>query len=396
MSNEDQLKAALNYLLSLPEYLDFFESYTSGKEIKTTDDLDNLFNAFQKHLFDKGILNEKNELLLKIIKEQSDIFKQQNSSSPLFFINASRRLNDSWIENFNNEFNQCFSGDEFAEEIKPRRYKTITENRILYGIYGDKLFDIYEKYSQFNHPYINYQVSSVFYNSKNYSQGLPILREGILTICSYPHYYWNNEYGIEGAAWMIGDLLYLLGYDIFLQKELWEDKIKLLKLLFLYMSRYICMTKSNLKSIDFYSNRAKIVKGNYMEFVRIFGFGVNPDIQYISDMYLAHWTGLNHNLPMYTKPLDQYYWESMKMYRHGSHIPNDTGGYQEIEDRTWLELVNVGEVRSIMLADTLLKEFENHELNISTLTVNRLFDYLIETKQDNMKNNFDKLSKRKL
>ena len=137
------------------------------------------------------------------------------------------------------------------------------------------------------------------------------------------------------------------------------------------------MTKSNLKSVDFYSNRARIVKSNYMEFIGIFWIGVNPDIQYISDMYLAHQTG-------------------MKMYRHGSHIPNSSGGYQEIEDRTWMELVRDGEIRSIMLADKLLKEFENYELNISNSTIDNIFSILFETKKDDLENYIKKISERKL
>ena len=156
------------------------------------------------------------------------------------------------------------------------------------------------------------------------------------------------------------------------------------------------MTQSNLKSVDFYSNRARIVKGNYMEFIGIFWIGVNPDIQFISDMYLAHQTGMNNGLPMFTKPFDQFYWDSMKMYRHGSHIPNSTGGYQEIEDRTWMELVRDGEIRSIKLADKLLKEFENYELNISNSTIDNIFKILAETKKDDLENYIKKISESKL
>ena len=84
------------------------------------------------------------------------------------------------------------------------------------------------------------------------------------------------------------------------------------------------------------------------------------------------------------------------MYRHGSHIPNSTGGYQEIEDRTWMELVRDGEIRSIMLADKLLKEFENYELNISNSTIENIFRILAETKKDDLENYIKKISERKL
>lgn len=395
MSNEENLRAALQYLMSLEEHHDFFEIYQKDKEIKTSADIEDFFNAFKAHMVEIGKWNNELEITLKIIKEQSDIIKHQKTDSPIFSINKSRKLDDSWIIEFQKEFQQCLTGDQFVEEIKPRRYKTITENLILYGVDGVKLSEVYSKYSEFNHPFVNYSVASVLYNAKNFSSGLPILKEGIKSIASYPNHYWNNEFGIEGASWMIGDLLYLLG-KLLDENNLRNEKIKLLKLLYLYMSRYICMTQSNLKSVDFYSNRARIVKGNYMEFIGIFWIGVNPDIQFISDMYLAHQTGMNNGLPMFTKPFDQFYWDSMKMYRHGSHIPNSSGGYQEIEDRTWMELVRDGEIRSIMLADKLLKEFENYELNISNSTIDNIFSILAETKKDDLENYIKKINERKL
>lgn len=395
MSNEENLRAALHHLIGVEEHDGFFENYQKDKEIKTSADLEAFFNAFKTHMLSKGKWNNELEITLKIIKEQSDIIKHQKADSPIFSVNKSRKLDDSWIFEFQKEFQQCLTGDQFVEEIKPKRYKTITENLILYGVDGMKLSEVYSKYSEFNHPFVNYSVASVLYNAKNFSNGLPILKEGIKSIASYPNHYWNNEFGVEGASWMIGDLLYLLG-SLLDENNLRNEKIKLLKLLFLYMSRYICMTQSNLKSVDFYSNRARIVKGNYMEFIGIFWIGVNPDIQFISDMYLAHQTGMNNGLPMFTKPFDQFYWDSMKMYRHGSHIPNSTGGYQEIEDRTWMELVRDGEIRSIKLADILLKEFENYELNISNSTIDNIFKILAETKKDDLENYIKKISESKL
>jgi len=396
MSNDENLRAALQYLIGLEEHNAFYENYVSTQEIKTSTDLDEFFNAFKSHLDSLGKWNEDLEFTLKIIEEQSEIVKNQKSKSPLplFSINNSRKLNDNWLNEFHNEFQQCLTGDQFVEEIKTKRYKTITENLILYGVDGEKLSVVYSKYSKFNHPYVNYKVSSVLYNAKNFSNGLPIIKEGIKSIASYPNHYWNNEYGVEGAAWLIGDLLYLAGSSLD-DNNLRNEKIKLLKLLFLYMSRYICMTHSNIKSIDFYSNRAKIVEENCLEFRIIFGIGVNPDIQYISDMYLAYQISSNNNLTS-NPSFKQFMWDSLKMYQHGSHIPNSTGGYKEIEDRTWMELVRLGEIRSLILGDKLLKEFENYELNLSNSTIDNIFDILAKTKRDDLHNFIQKISERKL
>lgn len=394
MYNEVILRAALQLLIGLKEHNDFFENYVSNHEIKTSTDLEVFFSVFKSHFDSLGKWNDDLELTLKIIKEQSDIVKHQKSNNHLFSINNSRKLNDGWLTEFQKEFHQCLNGDQFVEEIKPKRYKTITENLILYGVDGGKLSEVYSKYSEFNHPYVNYSVASVLYNAKNFSSGLPILKEGIKSIASYPNHYWNNEYGVEGAAWLIGDLLYLLG-SILDDNNLRNEKIKLLKLLFLYMSRYICMTQSNIKSIDFYSNRARVVKGYYMEFISIFEFGVNPDIQYMSDMYLAYQVSLNNNLTAIPS-FEQFMWDSLKMYEHGSHIPNGSGGYKDIEDRTWKELVKNGEIRSLILGNKLFKEFENYELNLSNSTIDSIFKLLDESKKDNLDNYINTLSERKL
>lgn len=394
MSNEENFEIALRHLASLKEHNSFYQSYKAKKEIKTAEDLDTFFIAFKSHLVNLGKWNDDLELTLKLINEQSEIVRHQKSQSPLFSINNSTKLNDIWLNEFNKEFQNCLTGDIFSEEIKPKRYKTITENMILFGVNAGKLSELHSKYSDFNHPYVNYTVSSVLYNTKNFTDGLPILKKGIKSIASYPNHYWNNIYGIEGATWMIGDLLFLLGNNLE-ENNLREEKIKLLKLVFLYMSRYISMSQSNIKSIDFYSNRARIVKGNYMEFLGIFGVGINPDIQYMSDMYLAYQVSSKNNLTG-NPTFMQFMWGSLKMYQHGSHIPNYTGGYKEIEDRTWMELVSVGEVRSLVLGDKLLKEFQNYELNISNQTIDTIFKILSNTKKNDLENYLKKIQENKL
>jgi len=394
MSNDENFTCALAHLIRLDGFTEFYESYTAQKEIKTSEDFDEYFSLFRTHLIEKGRWNNDLEITFNIYKEKKSVYIHELSTNPIFSINKAIKLNDNWLIDFQREFADCLSGDTFAEEIRPKRYKTITENIILYGVDGSKLSQLYLKYADFNHPYVNYQVASVFYNAKNFSAGLPILCNGIKSIVSFPNHYWNNESGIEGATWMIGDLLFLLGNG--LQKmELENERVKLLKLLFLYMSRYICMTQSNLKSIDFYSNRAQIVKDNCMDFIGIFGLGVNPDIQYISDKYLAYHVSSKNNLTGIPDFM-QFMWDSKKMYDHGSHIPNNSGGYKEIEDRTWMELVRDGEIRSIVLAGKLLVEFENYELNISNSTIDKIFEYLIETKKDNFDDYIKKLKDKKL
>lgn len=393
MYNEEILLKSLIYLSEIDGFQDFYKQYTENTEIETSEDLFNFFKSFKKHLINKEEWDEDLELLLKITIEKINAVKHQKSD-PLFSINQSIQLNDSWINEFHEDFKQCLTGDKYREELKPKRYKTISEYVILESVDGEKLSKVYSKYAEFNHPYVNYTVGSVLYNAKNFSQGLPILKKGIESIASYPNHYWNNKFGIEGATWLIRDLLYLLGNTLN-DIKMRDEKIKLLKLLFLYMTRYICMTQSNVKSIDFYSNRARIVKNNYCEFIQIFGLGVNPDIQFISDMYLAYHVAMKYNLTG-VPSIRQFMWESKKMYDHGSHIPNNSGGYKEIEGRTWMELVHVGEVRSLNLAISLWKEFKNHELNLSNFKIDKIFEHLAGIKDDKFDSYTESLRKNKL
>lgn len=395
MYSEEHFKKAIGNLLTSTEGHDFFKDYFDANSIKTPEDLEKLFDSFKEYLKGKGKWNSDAEIAIKIFNEHSNDFISQNSGSPIFTINRTKKINDSWIQDFLTDFGKCKTEDRFAEEVLPRKYKTITENMILFGVDGKRLSEVHSKYLEYNHPLVNYTVSSTLYNSKNFSQGLPILKKAIESVASYPHYYWDSEYGIEGATWSIADILYLVSNKGFEELGLEKEKYKLLKLLFLYLSRYICMTKSNIKSIDFYSNRARIVKGYFMEFVGIFDLGVNPDIQYISDMYLAYNVAMKNNLTAIPSFM-QLMWDSLKMYRHGSHIPNNSGGYQEIEDRTWMELVRDGEIRSIMLADKLFKEFTSYNLNVSKPTIEKLFEYAQSNHSDNTEKYMDKIQKRRL
>jgi hypothetical protein len=394
MSNEEVLKSALHHLINSDEHGGFFAAFIE-KQISSEADLSITFQKYKKHLLEKNQWSEELEIVLKLIGEQSNIIQQKNTTSHIYYVNNSQKINDSWIKEFIEDLNKCLTGDYFAEEER-RRYKTIKEYSVLYGVNGEELSKVYTKFCDFNHPFVNFKVSSILYNSKDYTNGLPILQQGLKSIASYPNFYWNSKYGVEAAAGIIGDFLYLLGHKVFIQTGLISEKIKLLKLLYLYLSRYIYMTNSDIRCVDFYANRAKIVKECYLDFIGIFDWGVNPDIQFISDMYLAHQTGMNHGLPMFTKPYDQFYWDSMKMYRHGSHVPNGTGGYHDIEDRTWKELVRDGEIRSIVLSEKLLKAFSNYELNLSNATIETLFAQLYETKKDAVDEYLTKINQNKL
>jgi len=94
----------------------------------------------------------------------------------------------------------------------------------------------------------------------------------------------------------------------------------------------------------------------------IFGFGINPDIQYISDKAIANDLGVQYGIGIIT---EQAFNDALKMYRHGSLVPNYTGGYCEIEDATFGELIKRGQYRSIELAKQLFNNYRNGDYRLN-------------------------------
>ena len=97
-------------------------------------------------------------------------------------------------------------------------------------------------------------------------------------------------------------------------------------------------------------------------FVPIFGVGVNPDIQFMSDKSWANHIAQEYGIEMMTQ---QCYWDSSKMYQHGSLIPFGSIGYNEIEDATWGELIERGRIRAEETANRLYQDYRNGKFQLS-------------------------------
>lgn len=65
---------------------------------------------------------------------------------------------------------------------------------------------------------------------------------------------------------------------------------------------------------------------------------INPDLLYISDMYYAHYCNELASQISYASGW-KYNMKSLTYYQHASIRPDNTGGYAEIEDKTYAEIV---------------------------------------------------------
>lgn len=372
------LKSSLGLLFSITEFEDFFKNYSQEKKIEGKNGLYLLIESFRKNLSQKRELSSEEDILLKHIVECSENEIYANSALKISIVNKVKIPNEEFLKEFLTDFQAIKTDDLSFEEINKGKYKTVKEYISLHGVDGKGLSKLYEKYKDFNHPYIYDLISEPIIQAKNYSNGLAILKKSLKYALRYPNYFWHSLRGVDACATSLYRIQFLLGYDGFreIEKSIENFEIKLLKLIFLYLSRVIYMSEDNLLSIDAYSNRARIVRDYKYQFMGIFGIGVIPDIQYISDKYLAYTTATKNNLV--GQPFIQLMWDSMKMYRHGSHIPNSSGGYQETEDATWMQLVQRGHLRSINLSEKILEEFENYELNFTNSEIDLICEIALK------------------
>lgn len=392
MTNEEKIVSVLYGLIESEHINSFWKEYHKEKPIKSINELISFTFALEKQLEDHGRIDPKYKLHITLLNEQIELFKSKKAHLKLYSVDANKILKEDWIDEFNREFSQAKSGDRFIGEINDDRYKTKKTRFIVNGVDGTKLSLLYPRYSKYNHPYFHYVVSNLLINSRSFIKALPILEEGINCIASYPNYYWNSSYGVGGSVGLISDILFLLNNQ-FDKINSDPEKEKLLKQLFMYVSRYIAINPSGLSSYYFYTIRADLVLQYREEFTEYFGLNANMDIQHLSDMKMAHNEGLRAGLPMITVPLKEYFFESTKMYEHAYHKPNDTGGYKEIEVGTFNELVIRGLNRSIQLSEKFVTEFEDGQLNLTKSEVEKLIDYLYATKKDDFQSSFKGLKK---
>lgn len=372
----DNFKFHIDLLYSIPEFKDFTLENDLKENFKGKSGAKKLISSFSSFIEEKRKLNDSEELILKLFIECVEAEYANSFVTKLFNINNNFKVNDLYLNDFNQDYGRILTGESEFKEINIGKYKTKKEFLRLREVDDNGLFELYEKYIHYNHPYIFYMISEPMVQAGNYANGINVLRGALKHSFRSPNYYWENIEAVDACATALYQIQYLLGYIGIrkLNEKIENFENKLFKLIFLYLSRVIYMEKDSPLSIDAYSNRARLVRDNKYSFLPIFGLGVNSDIQYMADKYLAYLVACKNNCGAVYQ---QCFWDSMKMYRHGHHIPNHTGGIQEIEDAKFTELVKKGEFRSISLANDLLAEFENQELNLSNSEIDLVCDFTI-------------------
>lgn len=229
------------------------------------------------------------------------------------------------------------------------------------------------EYGGIAHPYILADIAGVLIYSQNIKDSFDYLRRSVSLLTGFPNKYWNSELAVTGAANTFRWLRLMCQNNLELLR-------KIFKYNYLYLSRMACITRDDLLEQSAYVNRAALVA---MPFAHTFlpFLGQNPDFLYISDLYYAHFCNETAtDVSMITK--SNYYMKSLTYYRNASLWPNDSGGYVDMVDETYEQLVERKHKVAIMNAYEYWKEFTRGEDVLTESDIDRIF-MLIEQEYSN-------------
>lgn len=361
------------------------EFINGHKDLK---DFDTILNNFREKQEAMGTMNYELDLMLKILSEKYMEIKQVQDG--LHIVNRHVSIDDTeLLSQFVKDTKGLYSDQWKFKKADVQHYKTITEKIAYKEVDFSSIID---DYIDCNHPYICAKIAIAYLEGKNYSIGLVFLQKALNHVFSYPNVYWNNPLAIYGCVDALHEFQYLLGprgMDS-LSPVIKAGRYTILRCLYLYLSRAIHMCDEELNTqayeedavpysaiakMNYYSIRADLVYDYRQDFSLIFGLGVNPDIQYISDKAWAYTVADHYGLGRIA--WDAYN-DALKMYRHGDIRPNNSGGYAEIEDATFGELIERGRIRSEILSQDLFEQYKQSEFFVSIPDIADCIAYLRE------------------
>lgn len=393
-------KNLISFLASHPLASDFICS-TEGKQFS---DMKQYVADFYAYCKGKQINNFDNELWFKILQEKLSLsIAEDNADSYKIGEEESRcitfgqflpylKLNEYDLDDFVKEWQSGEVGLRKYTNEQSRRYKSYTETW-LYDVHTcDDIF--LEKYKYAAHPLIQSTIGKALINSGEH-RGIEYLFNALTRAVVLPNIYWHNERAIIGyieAIWEIIRLCKLAKINGG-EEGLDEPQLlyKLLRLLFLYMSRYIELNSNDIKTADIYTNRAElfyffptVMKSLFFNYGF---FAIISDLQVSSDKYMAFVTA-SRTCPELVSPFyEQCLWDAMKMYRYGSltHFTID-GGYTEIEDASFMDIVKRCRIRSRIVAQKIFDEDSKGKVYLTKMQVQNLFRYVKSSEIDLHKN----------
>ena len=309
----------------------------------------------------------KNPIAVGLLQELGMLFHRESIKEPFAEITSLDRslcLDESNVFEYIAKQQELVSNDIKNVEFLKTPYKTKSTALPFHHISSIDHDWLIIEYGGIAHPYILADIAGVLIYSKKIKESFAYLRRSVNLLREFPNRYWNSELAVTGAANTFRWLRLMCQGDINLSR-------KLFKYNYLYLTRMACITRDDLLEQSAYVNRAALVK---MPFVYTFlpFLGQNPDFLYISDLYYAHFCNQTAmNVSIITN--NNYYMKSLTYYRNASLWPNDTGGYADMTDESYEQLVERKHKVAIMNAYEYWKEIIRGKDNLTESDIDRIF-----------------------
>ncbi len=327
------------------------------------------------------------EEIKKLLKQLGTYLHENAKQHPMWevtVIDKSQCIDDSYVEAFIREL-QSFESDKYHFKDLNSPYKTKRFTMALKSITKNSVMNLMHRFGDFNHPYILAEIANSYILSGDFTSGLNLIYRCIKLSNEYPNKFWNSEYGLMGCANALRHAVIMCrstkGIDL-------NVILSFLKLYYLYTSKLCNVSTDDVIQITAYANRSDIAFSN--EAHLIFPLGCNPKLLYISDLYYANFC--NDFAPQYSEITGNHFFQqSIKYYQHASLWPNDSGGYVDIEDDTYNEIVNKKHIQAIAIAYSYFKEYEQGTLRINKEILNDVFRIIANEIQTNYKSFYKKV-----
>lgn len=244
-------------------------------------------------------------------------------------IDRSLCIDDSFVNNYVLKI-QNAQNDKLKFKDLNSPWHTRGISLALYEIPISVLNSIIIEFKDTEHPYILADIAGIYIYGQKLEDGLKYLYRSINQLIKFPNRYWNSDYGLVGAANTFRLLLLMCPKN---HMELYR---KIYSYDYMYLTKLACTTNDEIFQQNAYVNRASLAMDSMARC--IIPININPDLLYISDMYYAHYCNeLAEQISVSSGW--EYNMKSLTYYQHASIRPNDTGGYVDIEDRTYNEIV---------------------------------------------------------
>lgn len=387
MTVKDFTKANTPLLMQLQGFTDYLVRFYRQADNNPVDFM-RLLDAFRQERESGNQFSSHERIIYGIIRENWYRFLK-NTTPPILHYDPTLAVDESVVLRFDKAMTDNRTGRGAPVEAPEQHYRSYTEYNLYYEVKDNNIINDFDGAY---HPLVYITLSNSVGNAGDVNLWFRYLSKALDYAISYPNKFWHSFYGMYGCACAMWSLIHhteklSLLDDVGLKRRYYT-------LLYLYMTRAIALGEqlNAPQTYDLYMNRAQLCIDRKDFILTLFAensFFISPDIQFISDCYLAHRIGSRCGLgPIVLEALNK----SKMMYEYGTYsdVLSKDNGYFYVEDAGWLELVERGRKRNLEVGNALVSEFEAGRLDLNPVTLEGqltrlLADAIIEPKVLNYK-----------